>query len=195
LDKDLIDCLNVALDEISSSEFPLVLLPELETSSTVVTGTDPYVALPSNFHRHLYCVKSAAHEKAEIAILGSTKRLQEEYGVELDTSGDVKCVTLKGSNLYYQPIPSEADTLTLYYYRIPTYFTDDDTGNITVIPANFQIDTLVNNVLSQLYEMKGDYAKADRYRVKYELGLKRLSEAIPFKSKQYISRGRAIIDF
>ena len=195
-DKYLIDLFNEAMYEIAGSEYPLILLPELETEDTVTTSTTlPYVDLPSDYHRHLYAVKSDQDDDAVIGVVKSLRQLQKMYGVDLDEPGRIQYVTIRGNKLYYQPIDSTANVLTLYYYKLPTEFTANDSDDITVIPNEWQVKLLVNHVVARYYGIRNEWERENRFQQKYEEALERFSADREFGSKMVQTVYRQVRDY
>jgi len=140
--------LNKGLRRVAA--WPGVDLPLLKSSATVVTGTDPYVALPSTeanaFHvdklRGLIFVASQGQDK-EIFIMESWIKFLQKYP-RLDEAYDVYDVCVRGTNLYYQGIPTTSDTLDLHFYRKPVLMKDSRDDSPDGIPEHLQEDLLVN---------------------------------------------------
>jgi hypothetical protein len=108
--------LNQAMQEVAGH--PLVLLDDLETGSDVTTSTTyPYVALPSDYQKNLFYIYNST-KYWEVAIRASLGDMLRRYS-KLDQSGTITSVTIRGSYLHYQRIPSSAETLELHYYRKP----------------------------------------------------------------------------
>ena len=99
-------------------------LPELYTSGTVITSTTlPYKALPATYQRGLFMVSDSSGNQVyppsggdyysfALFVKGATEK-------DLSQTGSVSTVCVKGLNLYYQGIPSAAETLTVHFYRKP----------------------------------------------------------------------------
>lgn len=93
-------------------------LPELLTDSDLTTSTsNPYISMPSDFGRNLVALVSATNA-LRIEVLGSLAELLNYYP-ELDNTSRVVNAAIRGSRLYYQGMPSTAETLTAFYYRDP----------------------------------------------------------------------------
>lgn len=103
-----------------------ILLPALETSAVVTTSlTDPFVSLPANYGKNLYKV-TFADQVSPIDILSNMRVMLEQWDDALTHEGPVEDVTVVGGRLYYQPIPTEATELTLWFYRLPTLLANFD---------------------------------------------------------------------
>jgi hypothetical protein len=93
-------------------------LPELLTDSDLTTSTtNPYVDLPSDYGRNLIALVSATND-IRIEVMGSLAELLNYYP-ELDKTYRVTGAAIRGKRLYYQGMPSTAETLTAYYSRLP----------------------------------------------------------------------------
>ena len=96
-------------------------LPLLYSISTVATLTTTYrVALPTNYQRDI--VFAVDSDGRELEIFDSFTEFMRTYPA-LNQSGDISAVAVKGGYLYYQPIPTAAETLTVHYHRVPTDMT------------------------------------------------------------------------
>lgn len=155
-------------------------LPELFTIATVDTVTDAaYVAMPSIFQRDLQFV--AKSDGVEVDIANSFIEFSECYPL-LDHSGPVVEVIEKGGQLYYQGIPTSADTLTLHFYRFPV----EMTANSDVpdgIPEHLHIPLLVNYAAWKCYEkiedgLEGDVVNTTKYMQLFMAALKTLEISI-----------------
>ena len=111
---DIVELFNEALLEIAGE----LLLPDLETWDDVTT--DPHQStcrLPANFHRNLRYAHSYSHNR-EVKVYGSRSQLYRRFG-KLDQVGQVIGVARQGRNLFYQRVPSTAETLRIQFWRFP----------------------------------------------------------------------------
>ena len=93
-------------------------LPELLTDSDLTTSTtNPYIDMPSDYGRNLIALVSATND-IRIEVMGSLAELLNYYP-ELDKTYRVTGAAIRGKRLYYQGMPSTAETLTAFYYRTP----------------------------------------------------------------------------
>jgi len=166
---DIGERLNEGMLEIAGEH----LLPQLRTSSTVSTSTtNPYVSLPSNFHRHLFHVYSSTQNTviAKGERIYHLSRLIKAYP-GLDSTGSIAKLALSGRTLYYQPKPASADTLTLWYYRKPVEMsanTDEPDG----LPVHVHRKLLVNYVAREIFdelEEDGSRVQFEKYAAKFQL--------------------------
>jgi len=141
--------LNQGMKEISGH--PDILLPELSTSDTVEAGTtNPYVALPDDYQKKLYYCHSITLNR-RVKIFNSYPQLLRHVSTQ-DQAGSVWGVAVRGSYLYYQRIPSSAETLQLHYYKKPTALESDSSP--TEIPEHLCRDLLVNFVCREIFKIK-----------------------------------------
>lgn len=164
-DDDILGFLNDGVNELAEE----LLLRDLFTNDTVTTSTSSgSVSLPSDFHKKLVKVFSSSQEQ-ELTIVESFTEFMEEYGYSMiddEDSGDVQLVCPMGSSLYYQPIPSSADTLTLYYYRTPTQMSaDSDTPD--GIPCYYKSPVLVPYVCAKVFEQLEDGIEGRKVNTEY----------------------------
>lgn len=141
-----------------------------EVAGEEITIKSPCAALPSDYGRGLSFVASESQDK-RIQIYSSFHKLLRKYPL-LDDTGSVEFVAIKGNFLYYQPIPSSAETLTLHYYRKPTDMSASD-STPDGIPSHLQERLLVNYAAKEIYSMieeavKGKTPKQDKYEEKFQ---------------------------
>ena len=155
----------------------MVDLPDLKSSATVTTDTNPYVSVPSTvgnvFHRKkdsLFFASSAAQD-GEVTIYDSWIKFLKKWPT-LDEAGDVQDVIVVGGKLYYQPIPATADTLTLNFFRKPVAMlgTDRD-AEPDGIPDDLQEDLLVSfacwDIFSEKEDEGGPTPETDKYKGRF----------------------------
>jgi len=154
----ILDLLNEGQEQIAAG---IPLPPEkrvissplqgLKDTDTVDTGTAAYVALPDDYQRGLFFVASSDQDK-RIKVYESYTEFLAQYPNLDETGTYVDAVCVKGNSLYYQPIPSSAETLTLHFYRVPTdmaYSGDNTTPD--GIPDHLQKKLLVNYALTEIF--------------------------------------------
>lgn len=166
---DTISYINKGLKEIAG----IILLPkllEVETTIDTVVSTS-YADLPTNFMRNLhYCYSNDTNRKIRIYL--DLRLLYSEFS-QLDLSGQVVGVARKGDKLYYQRIPSAAETLRIHYYKYPT---DLATGTSTpdCLPEFLVRPLLVNYVAKEVLLIASD-ERSSLYETKYRQALEQLS--------------------
>ncbi len=136
-----------------------VLLPALESSGTVATVTSSsQVAIPSawNFMRNLYKCEIADCEP--IAVLSSMEAMRRaQFSENLDAfsslvTGDVEFVVIRGSNLFYFPVPTEVKSLHCSFYKWPTALAQSS-DEPSSIPLAYQMPLLRAYVCWQAYSL------------------------------------------
>jgi len=106
-------------------------LPDLFTTGTVSTSISAaYKSLPSNYQRKVFSVVDSSGDKIPFPSGGDyysfqllLNRLQKK---DLSETGSIYICAIKGSNLYYQGIPSVSEDLTVFYYKKPTAMSGDN---------------------------------------------------------------------
>jgi len=103
-------------------------LPSLKRIGTVDTVvSQAYTSLNGvsrSFSGVLRRVKKA--DGSEPTVYPDLERLMDDY-YDMDAEGAVEAVTLEGSVLWYQKVPSIPETLTILYYENPSpLFKDED---------------------------------------------------------------------
>jgi hypothetical protein len=120
---------------------------------TVDTTEEAYVSLPATYQRNAFMIADDGGSRISgpnggdyYSFMLFLNQLQKK---DLSESGTVYKVCVKGSNLYYQGIPSVAETLTIHFYRLPV-----DRSKITEIPdgipLHLQSRLIVNYVTGQI---------------------------------------------
>jgi hypothetical protein len=93
-------------------------LPDLSTTDALTSSTsNVYISMPSDYDRDLYFLTSETTE-LRIIVLSSMGELLDYYPA-LDNTGQVRFAAIRGTRLYYQGMPSSAESLTAYYFRTP----------------------------------------------------------------------------
>lgn len=157
-----ISYINKCLSEISG----LILLPKLLETDTTVDTVDltAYASLPANFQRNLhYCYSNTTN--AKIKIYGSVELLYSAFS-RLDVGGRVVGVARRGDRLYYQRIPSSAETLRIHYYKNPTIQTSETDQN-DALPEFLTRRLLVNYVAKEIWRLKEDGEDGQSPNTKY----------------------------
>jgi hypothetical protein len=140
-----VDADNFSLDGTDSSDF----------TDYVSGGTASvsYVALPSNYQRNVYLVYS--RDQADfITMMKSQAKFLDLYP-DLDNSADIDRAVVLGSKLWYQPIPTVADTLTIHYYRKPIEMVEGQEPE--AIPDHLHYAVLVNFAVKEILSNIGGY--------------------------------------
>lgn len=159
VDSDLNDLINQQVLKIASgirmpdgSVSPP--LPDLYTSSTVATTTAQYVDMPATFHKRRGSLVRVADTNG-YQILPPDGGDYDSFQLFLNRTtfteaGTVYLCALKGSKLYYQGVPSAAQTLTVHFYRKPVDMaaaTDEPDG----IPEHLAIPLIKHGVCKEIF--------------------------------------------
>mgnify|MGYP001815683839 CR=1 FL=1 len=130
-------------------------LPDLYSSGTVATGSGvAVVSLPSTYQRNLFNVVDSNKDRVPPPNGGDYYSFQmftrRSRYKDLSETGSVYMACVKGTNLYYQAIPSSSVNLGVYFYRKPVPMsakTDEPDG----IPEEYALDIVKNYVLADVY--------------------------------------------
>src|SRR4030042_1121509 len=119
-------------------------LPDLYSSDTVATSTsNPYVALPDEYQRNLFYIANADDEKIYSPKGGDyysfEKFLKQAVYKDLTEAGEIYMVCVKGTNLYYQGIPSVSENILIHFYRLPVAMSTDS-GVPDGLPSGFALN-------------------------------------------------------
>lgn len=199
---DIPDYLNQAVSEIAGG-LPSTLgsvvtppLPNLFTIDTVETVIDTAsVAMPASFQRNLQFATNSAG--IEIDVFDSMIEFAQFYPL-MTASGSVQAVVEQGGRLYYQRIPTAAETLTLHFYKLPTEMTLN-TDIPTCIPLHLQLPLLVNHAAFKLFELiedgeAGMGVNTARYKTLFLEALHTLELTIPADSRSFSTLGIGLED-
>lgn len=156
-------------------------LPNLFSIESVTTDVNlAYVDMPNTYHRNLQLVVSSAGREIDIA--NSFIAFSEIYPA-LDKSGNITEIAVQGNTLYYQGIPTEAEEVTLHFYRKPVDMTaDDDIPD--GIPSHLHYELLVNFACWKAYELledglEGDIPNTLKFKTSFLEALRTLELSIP----------------
>ena len=127
------DTLNSYINQAVLYTGAQVDIPELKGIDTVDTilgqAYTTLSGLTGGFSGKLKRVKNSDGDA--ISIFSDLALLMDEYPL-MNEEGDVEAVALEGSTLWYQDIPTAAETLTCLYYRNPATLSADNE-----IPSDF----------------------------------------------------------
>ena len=130
-------------------------LPDLYKYDVVNTDIDlPYVSLPADYQRNVFNI----YDDTLYQILpprggdyySFSKFLKQINKLDLSETGEIYRVCIKGTQLYYQGIPSTAFPLGVHYYRKPVAMTDDN-DIPDGIPEHLQERLIKHYVVMNLY--------------------------------------------
>ena len=141
-----------------------------ELAGESVTIRSPCVALPTDYNRGLALVSSVSQGN-RIRIYTSHHKLLRRFPL-LDQAGDVQFVAVKGAYLYYQPMPSTAEALTLHYHRDPTAMSASN-SEPDGIPSHLHDRLLVNYAAKEILGLieqavKGKTLRTEKYEEKFQ---------------------------
>lgn len=150
--RDLVDCrlrtTNAILKIAAGIKMPdgriSPPLPDLYTIITVATATTAaYKTLGATYHRDVFYVANDDDERILPPRGGGYysfgKFLKQANYKDLSESGDIYMCCVKGTNLYYQGIPSTSENLLVYCYRLPVAMSTDSSVP-DGIPSAFALD-------------------------------------------------------
>lgn len=141
-----IEYLNDAMTELASE----ISLPALRTSGTVTTSTTvSYVSLPTNFSHDLRRAYSTTNS-CKLLVFDTLTDLID-YVYTPDQAGAVFAVTVEGGYLHYQWIPSAAETLKLWYNKVPTTMVSE-TDQPTELPVMHCRNILIHYVCKEVFD-------------------------------------------
>lgn len=105
-------------------------LPDLYSTGTVATSTSvAFKALPATYQRHVFFVIDGDGDELKPPGGGDYYSfklfLNAIQNKDLSQSGSIIHVAVKGSNLYYQGIPTSSENLTAHFYRKPVAMSED----------------------------------------------------------------------
>jgi len=93
-------------------------LPDLATTDDLTTSTTlAYISMPSDYDRDMYFLTSET-TNLRIIMLSSLGELLDYYPT-LENETSVRFAAIRGNRLYYQGMPSTAESITAYYFREP----------------------------------------------------------------------------
>lgn len=129
-------------------------LPELYEISTVETTVNSYVDLPDTYQRKVVMVIDSSGDEILPVNGGDLYAfklfLNSISEKDLSETGSIYRACVKGKRLYYQGIPSDAETLTLHFYRLPVEMEDDD-DTPDGLPTHLSKRLIVHYVCAQIY--------------------------------------------
>ena len=130
-------------------------LPDLFTTLTVGTATDAaFKTLGATYQRGVFSISDSSGNPIAppdggdyYAFMLFLKRCPEK---DLSESGSIHHVAIKGSNLYYQGIPTASVDLTVHCYRLPV----DMSGDTKIpdgIPEHLQMRLIRHFVCKDIF--------------------------------------------
>ena len=173
LDESVPDFINEAIGIIA---YDLGGLPSLKKFATVVTLTTAnHVSMPTDSSGILRYV---GDEDGEITVLPNLETLVRRYPKLDETGSVVDYVVLEGSDLYYQPIISPANTLYLIYFANPTVLVSGS-DIPTYLPSVLHRSSIVPKAAELIFSIieegvEGDHVNTLAAQSDYAVGLAQL---------------------
>ena len=152
-DDDILDYFNKGLGKIAG----IVKIPDLIVADTVDTVlSQPWVALPNEYMWALFHCASVTHDRTITSVYNkdSYRELLRLYPL-LDDVGDVSYIGVRGTRLYYQPIPATIETLSIQFHGKPSNMTLP-TDEPDCLPYHLHEDLLVNFAAKEIYNLIED---------------------------------------
>jgi len=164
------DSIDLLINEAICLIADTVLLPELESSGSVDSGSVSYVQIPTEwaYSRNLYGCYSSDRivpiRNSMSAVWWDFPRI--EFGTDI---GNIEVVVLKGSRIYYYPIPKVPTSIFCKFYKSPdTLVNDDDVPNC--IPTSLHRPLLVGYALWKLFALIEDGVEGRKVNSDYYKG-------------------------
>lgn len=182
------ELLTQSLITIAENPWPMpIRLPALKTSASITTSvTVPYVSLAlvvPQFHQGIYKATSLLQDGKDLSIVHSEDKFRQYWG-DLTDTGDIKDVFFDAQNnrLYYAPVSTTADTLSVFGYTFPTVFAYTETSDFTDIPDQYITKTLCAHAAAEVLILNGALQEATTILDIFKIGMVQLYSHI---SKTY----------
>jgi len=129
-------------------------LPDLYTIGTIDTTINAYASLPVDYQRKVCAIVDSSGCRID-APQGKNYEafaifMRDVQNLNLTEVGSVYMVAVKGKKLYYQGIPTTAQTLGIHYYRKPTVLVDDN-DEPDCLPDHLQERLIKHKVLADIF--------------------------------------------
>jgi hypothetical protein len=157
----ILDKLNTGLRWISGK----YMLPDLEKFEDV--ETDPGVnniPLPRDYQKKLRWAHNVTHNR-EVKVYPSTVQLLRWFS-QLDQTGRIIGIAVKGRSLFYQRIPSAAETIRINYWRYPERI-DMRTEKVECIPEHLVEPLLVSYACREIFSEIEDGLEEEKLNTKH----------------------------
>jgi hypothetical protein len=171
---DVLDTFNQCCLELSGQ----FLFDDLEVMRDIVTAPNRgSIPAPSDFQKNLRYAHSTTHNR-QIKVYGSLIKLYREFS-QLDQSGVVVGIAVKGRRFYYQRIPSTEETIRVNYWGYPERM-ETRYSKPTFLPVHLVEALLVNYACAEIYSeiedgIEGQKVNTQFYQSKYDKALADLS--------------------
>ena len=150
---DILDYFNKGLREIAGK----IQIPDLIVVDTIDTVlAQPWVALPDEYMWALFHCASVTNDRIVTSVYkkDSYRELLRLYPL-LDDVGNVEHIGVRGTRLYYQPIPGTAETLSIQFHGKPTELVLD-ADEPDCLPYHLHEKLLVSFAAKEIYDLIED---------------------------------------
>jgi hypothetical protein len=93
------------------------LFPKLEIIRDIETDLSGSIPVPADYQKNLRYAHSITHNH-RVRVFGSVIQLNRHFS-HLDQTGIVRGLAIRNRRIYYQRIPSSAETIRINYYAYP----------------------------------------------------------------------------
>lgn len=125
------------------------LLPNLEVMRDILTDPGrPSIPVPADYQKNIRYAHSISHNR-KLTVYGSVILMNRWFSV-LDQAGVVIGLAVKGRDLYYQRVPSSAETIRINYWAYPEPM-HTRYAKPTCLPVHLIEPLLVNYACKELY--------------------------------------------
>jgi len=163
--------LNTYINSALLQTSELVFLPSLKRVDTVSTSLGAaYTVLTGLGGGFSGVLRRVVDSSGNIMTIYKDLDMLMDYYSQLNEVGNVETVALEGSTLWYQKIPTVAETLTILYYRNPASL-DRDSDEPSDIPEFLQRPLLVNGTAKLVYDVIEDGIEGEKVNTKAQFYL------------------------
>ncbi|HPM70140.1 MAG TPA: hypothetical protein PLS57_04360 [Smithellaceae bacterium] len=130
-------------------------LPDLYAYSTVTTSTTlPYVSMPDTYQRKVFRISDSSGDVLSPPMGGDYYSfalfMKQIADLRLTEAGSIYRLAVKGNKLYYQGIPTAAETIYLHFYRKPVDMALD--GDVPDgLPDHLALRLLKHKVCAEIF--------------------------------------------
>lgn len=189
----LLSCINNTIKRVADE----VNLPSLKGINTVDTVVGQNYASLTGISNG-FSGRLGGFATSDITIYQTLEELIATYSPDIDQVGAVEGVALEGTILWYQKIPTVAQTLTFIYYQNPTVLSTASSTPPVDIHESLHRSLFVNGTAFYLYDLIEDGIEGEKVNTKshywqaFDLdnknsGLVKLKESLARKKYHRIS--------
>ncbi len=143
----ILGAMNKCLGELAS----VYTLPDLITSETVTCpGGGISVPMPTTYLKNLHFAANIT-KSCRVSILDALTTFLDRFPFQ-DEEPPVDTVCVQGATLYFQGVPTEAETLRLYFVRKPVLMEEDE-DEPDGLPGFLHEDLLVNYACAECFNL------------------------------------------